>query len=259
MSRILYQILVLLCLQTYDHIHATTESDPATSKPQVRMVEEQHASKESEADPSLRPHIKTVSNQHITQESEPESNSRPHIRSYDNVHVNKPSDAPEHDGIPRLKTGVMQSTTESRPMEWKIKKQNMFGHASQLSNSYNIAVPKLKKSQTMSATKESDWSTDFSIKSRIRINRKQTANTESENAQIDIPRIKMSDKMSATKESEYIDYEEMRLQMFKERNVHGHATDSTVQRLLYEGKFGETSKDIDSDRELHIMLFVRKN
>lgn len=218
------------------------------------MVDQQHASRETEADPSPCPHIKTVLNQHVTQQSEPEPNSRPHIRSYDNIHANKPSDAPEYDGVPRLKTGVMQSTTESRQMEWIIKKQNVFGHASQLSNSYDFAVPKLKKSQTMSAVKESDWSTDFSIKPRIRINRKQTANTESENTQTGIPRIKMSDKMSATKESEYIDYEHMHVQMFKERNVHGHATDSSVQRLLYEGRFGQTSKDGDINRELYIML-----
>lgn len=213
------------------------------------MVEDQHASKETVTDVTNRPHIKTVSDKHVTQLSEPEPESRPHIRSFDNIHANKPSDEPEHDNVPKLKLGVMHSSSESKPMEWKIKKQNVFGHASQLSNSYAFSVPKLKKSTLMSADRESDWSTDFAIKPRIRINRKQTANTQSEELESKRSKIKMSDKMSATKESEFVDYDQRRLQMFKERNVYGHATDSTVQRLLYDGKFGQSAKDLESDRK----------
>jgi len=47
----------------------------------------------------------------------------------------------------------------------------------------------------------------------------------------------MNNKMSATKESEHVDHDLKRVQMFKERNVYGHATDSSVQRLLYDGRF----------------------
>ncbi|XP_045164903.2 gamma-tubulin complex component 6-like [Mercenaria mercenaria] len=233
-------------IQTFENRHATKESGgevEPVSKSHVKMVDDHHASKETDADQTNRPHIKTVSDKHITQQSEPEPESRPHIRSYDNMHANKPSDAPEHDNVPKLKLGVMQSSTESKPMEWKIKKQNVFGHVSQISSSYDFNVPKMKKSAVMSSSKESDWSTDFAIKPRIRINRKQTANTQSEEVQTTRQRIKMSDKMCATKESEFIDYEQKRVQMFKERNIYGHATDSSVERLLYDGKFGQKSKD----------------
>lgn len=209
------------------------------------MVGDHHASKETVVDEQVHPHIKSVSNKHVTQQSEPEPELRPHIRSYDDRHANKPSDEPEHDSVPKLKLGVMQSTTESKPMEWKIKKQNVFGHVSEISNSYNFNVPKLKKSAVMSAHRESDWSTDFSIKPKIRINRKQNANTQSEEVQTRRLGTKMSDKMSATKESEFIDYEQKRVQMFKERNLYGHATDSSVQKLLYDGKFGNNTKDSD--------------
>lgn len=51
--------------------------------------------------------------------------------------------------------------------------------------------------------------------------------------------------MSATKESEYIDWDQKRTQMFKERNIFGHAADSSVQHLLYEGKFGKSIKELE--------------
>ena len=181
--------------------------------------------------------MKTVGDKNITQESSAEPEARPHIRSYDNVYTNKCSDAPEHDPIPKLKLGVIHSTTESKPMEWKIKKQSVFGHATQLST-VEFQLPKLKKSEHMSAMKESDWSKDYCIKPRIKINKQRMASTETEESH-GRKAIKMSDRMYATKESEYVDHDAIRLQMFKARNVHGHATDSTVEKLLYGGKTTE--------------------
>ncbi|KAL4226032.1 Gamma-tubulin complex component 6 [Mactra antiquata] len=244
-------------IQTYDHIHATKESDGQiddTSKFHTKRVDDQHASKETTEEPINRPHIKAVSNKHINQQSEPEPEARPHIRSYKDNYATKRSEEPEYDNVPRLKLGVMTSSTESKPMEWKIKKQSLFGHVSQLSNSYEVSVPRLKKSSAMSSTRESDWSTDYNIKPRIRINKKQTANTQSEEAQSGRSKIKMSDKMSATKESEYVDHEAKRVQMFKERNVFGRATDSSVEKLLYEGKFSQSGKsDLDTVSELRLV------
>lgn len=226
--------------QTFDHAHATMESaGDSVSKPQVKKVEDHHASKESTKLPDARPHVKTVGDKHITQQSKGEPESRPHIRSFKDMHANKRSSAPEHDNVPKLKLGVMHSSTETKAFEWKVKKQNVFGHVSQLSNSYDVVVPKLKKSELMSAVKESDWSKDYCIKPKIRINKEKMANVESEATLSGRRTIKMSDKMSATKESEYVDMEARRVQMFKERNVHGHAADSTVEKLLYVGKYND--------------------
>jgi hypothetical protein len=244
-------------LQTFENRHATKESEleeEEVAKPHVKMVGDHHASKET-VDEKIHPHIKTVSDKHISQQSKPEAESRPHIRSYDDRHANKLSDEPDYDGVPKLKLGVMQSSTESKPMEWKIKKQNVFGHVSEISNSYDFNVPRLKKSAVMSAHRESDWSTDFAIKPRIRINRKQTANTQSEEEQTHRVGTKMSNTMSATKESEYIDYEQKRVQMFKERNLYGHATNSSVERLLYDGQFGNKAKDTDLEG-LYACIYV---
>ena len=44
--------------------------------------------------------------------------------------------------------------------------------------------------------------------------------------------------MSATAESESVDKEKMLRERFKQRNVHGHSSDSTIQKLLYGRKFG---------------------
>lgn len=225
--------------QTFKHAFASKETETEqNSRPHVKKVGDYHASQETTVAES-RPHTKTVRDKHVTKQSTGEPESRPHIRSFENVHANKRSDAPEYDSVPRLKLGMMHSTTESKPMEWVVKKQSVFGHVSQLSNSYEFAVPKLKKSENMTAMKESDWSRDYCIKPKIRINKQKMANTETESARTERPRIKMSDKMSATKESDYIDHDAKRVQMFKERNIHGHAANSTVQKLIYRGKYNE--------------------
>lgn len=225
----------------FEHAHATKESlGDVVSKLQVKKVGDHHATEESTDPADARPHIKTVDDKHITQQSGGEPEFRPHIRSFENVHANKHSDAPELDNIPKLKLGFMHSSTETKPLEWKIKKQSVFGHVSQISDSYEFKIPKLKKSEMMSAMKESDWSKDYCIKPKIRINKQKMANVETEAAVTARTGIKMSGERSATKESEYVDYEAKRVQMFKERNVYGHATDSTVEKLLYVGKYNKS-------------------
>lgn len=233
--------MTFLFLQTFDHVHATKESENlVTLKPHVKRVGERHTTEETPHSGDVsRPQVKSVGNKHVTQQSSGKPESRPHIRSYDNVHANKQSGGPEYDSVPKLKQGVMHFSIESKPVEWTIKKQSMFGHVSQLSSSYDFSVPKLKKSETMSAMKESDWSRDYCIKPKIRINKAKTANTQSEEMSGGRRAIKMSSRMSATKESEYVDHDAKCVQLFKERNVHGHATDSRVEKLLYRGKFTE--------------------
>ena len=226
--------------QTFTHIHATKESEEITSpdrKPHIKLVSDRHATTETVAVETSRPIVRQVESQHATQETV-ETETKPHLRSYEGKHANIPTQEPEHDKIPKLGKAGMTSSRESEPQEWKIKKQSEYGHVSELSGVYVVSVPKLKRSEVMSATKESDYM-DYGIKPRIRMNKAMSATKEStpstEQAR---PGIKFSDKMYSTKESEYIDFDQKRTQMFKERNIHGHATDSTVEKLLYQGKFG---------------------
>ncbi|XP_052265860.1 gamma-tubulin complex component 6-like isoform X2 [Dreissena polymorpha] len=248
-------------IQVFTHMHASKESSEETtsSKPATKAVSNQHASKETEPEPDARPHIKSVGDQHISQQSSGQPDIRPHIRSFGDRHANTRSDKPEYDAVPRMKLGVMHSGTESQPMEWKIKKQSVFGHVSQLSEQHDFFLPKLKKSTMFSASKESDWNVDYHIKPKIRINRLQTANTESVETD-DVPRraIKMSDKMSATKESEHVDHDAKRLKIFKERNIHGHTADSSVQQLLYVGMFGKTLKEVEHGPEVKVVPPLEK-
>ena len=187
--------------------------------------------------------MRQVESRHATQETT-ETESKPHLRSFQDKNANLQSQEPEHDKIPKLGKTDMTSYKESQSEEWKIKKRSEFGHISELSDVFVVSVPKMKRSEFMSATKESDYM-DYGIKKpRIRMNKAMSATKESiPNSEPVRSGIKFSDKMYSTKESEYIDYDERRTQMFKERNVHGHAMDSTVEKLLYQGRFGATGKE----------------
>lgn len=54
--------------------------------------------------------------------------------------------------------------------------------------------------------------------------------------------------MSSTTESESVDREKLLRERFKQRNVHGHSSDSTVQKLLYGRKFGIHNDAADKKR-----------
>ena len=204
-------------------------------------------------DEKKRLQVKPVENKHATMQSQPEPEQRPHIRPIENCYVNKPSDEPEHQLVSKLKPGIMHSSFETKSAEWKVKPQNEYGHVSQRSTQ-QIELPKIKKSELMSATKESLFSTDYGIKPRIRIHKNRSCTTQSTEMHDVIPRMKGSRTMSATRESEFVDMDVKRVQMFKERNVHGHAADSTVQKLLYQGQFGEKISEEDEVLGLLLML-----
>ena len=190
---------------------------------------------------TARPTIRQVEDRHALQETT-EHEKKPHLKSVGDRHANKPSPEVEFDKVPKLKRTEISPSTESVPDEWKIKKRSEYGHVSERSEVYVVSVPKLKRSDLMSATKESDYM-DYSIKPRIKMNKARSASKESTPGPEQMkPGIKMSDKMHSSKESEYIDMDQKRTQMFKERNIHGHAADSTVEKLLYQGKFGSTGE-----------------
>lgn len=56
---------------------------------------------------------------------------------------------------------------------------------------------------------------------------------ESEGPRFPRSHIKMSKSMNAITESEHIDHNAMRRQRFLVHNIHGHMSDSSIQRLLY--------------------------
>ena len=210
---------------------------PDDEKPQIRIISDRHATTETVAMETSRATVKRVEDRHAAVETT-EQEAKPHLKSFDDRHANKRSSEPEHDKVPKLGRTEITPSTESEPVEWKIKKRSEHGHVSELSDIYVVSVPKLKRSNQMSATKESDYM-DYSIKPRIKMNKARSATKESSpDAEPVRPGIKMSGKMHSTKESDYVDMDLKRTQMFKERNVYGHATDSTVQKLLYQGQFG---------------------
>ena len=231
--------IFFIFLQTFKHVHASKESENVAhdEKPQIKLISDRHATTETVATDTSRPTIRRVEDRHTALETT-EQESKPHLKTVEDRYANKPSQETEYDKVPKLKRTEMTSSVESEPVEWKIKKRSEFGHVSELSGIYEVSVPKLKRSSVMSATKESDYM-DYSIKPRIRMNKARSATKESDpDVQQARPGIRISEKMFSAKESEYVDMDQKRTQMFKERNIYGHATDSTVEKLMYQGKFG---------------------
>lgn len=108
-----------------------------------------------------------------------------------------------------------------------------------------FGIPRLKRSQVVDANKLLDWA-DFSsyqvrrsfVPRRRRVDGqsvdKESCRDDAGEAQLP-PRshIKMSKSMSAITESEHVDHDAVRRQRFQVRNVHGHMSDSSIQKLLY--------------------------
>ena len=249
--------ILSIFLQTFKHIHATTETEgvPDDEKPHIRIISDRHATTETVAMETSRATVKRVEDRHAAVETT-EQEAKPHLKSFDDRHANKRSSKPEHDKVPKLGRTEITPSTESEPDEWKIKKRSEHGHVSELSDIYVVSVPKLKRSNQMSATKESDYM-DYSIKPRIKMNKARSATKESSPDEGPVrPGIKMSGKMHSTKESDYVDMDLKRTQMFKERNVYGHATDSTVQKLLYQGQFGVKEEEKMDNKGLILIKSV---
>jgi len=60
-----------------------------------------------------------------------------------------------------------------------------------------------------------------------------------------VPHIKFSAANNASTESQHVDMDDVRREKFRQHNVHGHSSDSSVARLLYGQSATETEPVTD--------------
>ncbi|RUS78668.1 hypothetical protein EGW08_013556 [Elysia chlorotica] len=225
--------------------HVTDESSsPDVDKMHIKFLPGVSASKQSE-EKEVRAHVKASDLMSATKESESSDlSSKTHVRFVEGTNVNQQS-TEERKICPtkgKSKSGAQENvTSESLPQVWVIKKPSLFGHVSQLSGSdYVLSAPKLKRQASQHANMESEFK-DFGIKPRVRMSKTMSATKESSETEStkDQPRgsrkpqIKMVQGRGISVESERFDENEVARKRFLARNSRGHASDSTVQRLLY--------------------------
>ncbi|XP_021351064.1 gamma-tubulin complex component 6-like isoform X2 [Mizuhopecten yessoensis] len=221
-------------IHVFPEKHATTETDPDdVHKSQIKQVQNISVNMESEEQQECL-HIRMADGMHATKETESHEEVVPHRKPNMEMNINKQST--EERQLPRMKKNAeMHGTKQTESTEWLIKKPSTFGQVSKMSalgDEFVIQAPRLKKFEHFHSSMESKFSKDFGIKPRIRMSKTMSSTTESKYVEDSRPRIKMG-KMSASMESERIDHDENRLEKFKSLNVHGHSSDSTVQKLLY--------------------------
>lgn len=229
---------------------AEQRSEVKEVKPHVKAVENRGATVESSEEREFRPHVrvgdqaaalkeskeverkprKTVGDQHVTQETE-SSEQKPHLKTVAGEHASK--------------------ETEAAPA--KAYKPSIYGHVSELTSmEYDLLLPKVKKfSERHANTETSTMDADY-FGYQIKPNRrKRVANLQVNDESVPVvtkPKsIQMVADMYASKESDHVDVDQIRLQKFRERNVQGHASKSTVEKLLYGTEFGQFNVPSEAD------------
>ena len=232
------------------HVSHQSPTVEQLTAPSVKMNQGMSASKESQAELDVIPHKKSVSKQHVSKQSTPEEKKRKGMRKSKSMSATMES-VQETDPISKKKfvggKHVSQLSVEpvkkmlikidnerhpshqSEPGKMKVFQRNMYGHPSQMSmaSNYELIIPTVKIPRQLSPFDESDFGCFL-----VRPRHKKTGD------ETDLPGVAMNRDRYSTKESEYIDYDKIRLEKFKAMNVHGHSSDSTVQRLLYGEHFG---------------------
>ena len=75
---------------------------------------------------------------------------------------------------------------------------------------------------------------------------RSTAEETSEPSQF-VPHIKLNAATNASTESEHVDVDSIRREKFRQHNVHGHSSDSSVARLLHGQSAAESAAEPDDD------------
>lgn len=223
-----------------DHIQATSETSASEEgRTIVKFVEGHSASKESEGEKSVLMHIKMSGTLSATTETE-EKVLRSQIQQVPGCHANMQNQE-EFQAIPKLRHhSAMNIATETESAEWKLKRPSLFGHVTQLSKSdCTFHAPRLKRQLDKHANIETDFR-DFAIKPHIRMHKTRCATAES-SEQVERPQIHISKESHVSKESEYVDFDALRRKRFIALNVHGHSSDSTVEKLMYGDRSPPTS------------------
>ena len=219
---------------TGEHVtQETTATDQ--SRPSVKFTTT-HISQETVQATVERTHLKMSDTKNALQESSPsqEEIDRPHIRMAKNTNASRETEQVDSKSGVRMIAG-MHASKESDAQKARSVKASFFGHVSEMSRGeYEILAPKMKRNQEQHASRESDWYT-YQIKPHVKRRKGQFASRETEEV---VPKVRARGEMYATKESEFVDVDGIRLQRFREQNVKGHSTDSTVEKLLYGEEYG---------------------
>ncbi len=196
--------------------HISKESTEIPSRPHVKAISGMSATKESETATSESSHIHTVPGKHVSAESEGTTDYRPHIKM----------------------SSVGHASSETAQTPIRIKKPSFFGHVSELSGlEYVIDAPRLKRHKDFHASMESDFFT-YQVKSRPRLKKKVEGQdiaqeSQSQDAKQRKAHVHSVPDQHVSKESAPDESDGVRKKRFLESNIHGHSSDSTVQRLLY--------------------------
>ena len=253
-------------------------SPQKASRPSIKLSEQSNVNKETEGTVEIKPHIKTTGYMSATKESDASYEvSKPHVRKVWGMSSTKQSDpdtenrvhlkivADRHSSVesqatvskPQLKFNpAYYASKESIPELPKPVQQSMFGHISQLSR-YEFApvpAPKLRAIPGYHASTESNTDGQLDRSFHVRGGRKkkvdgQSATKESETTDGGEfrPQIRMHEDRNAWKESERVDTDATRLEKFKQRNMFGHASHSSVERLLYGAGYGTGKEQMKED------------
>ena len=246
--------------------HISLETEESLSKPHIRGVHGKQTTDETTESSERRPHVRAVAGSNINTESEqsPErihtlqsssmwatkesdtfsDESKPHLKCRKDQQVNQ-SSVEERKLIPHranVRGGLHSISEQTESLEWKVKKRNVFGHASEMSKiDSKLSVPKMRTFGMRHVSAESDFR-DFSIKPKIRINSKVSVNSETE--QVDFrSSVRVQAARHVSTESALVDEHARAVDRFRSRNVKGHISDSSVQKLLYGDRVDRREKE----------------
>ena len=260
-------------IRLIENRHATTESKQQDIiRPSVRLQENQDILAETTPNPE-KPSTKLISGRHISEQSEEsvqkyhtvmsktmgatneseECIPRSHLKSVENKHSSLESKPVEQKCY--IKCNLDRNATQqSSGEEVKVKPRSVFGHVSDLSTGeYIIAAPKLKRGISKHPSMESDYKT-FQVKPH---RRKKVAGRGVEQLSEEVvyrAGVRVNPAHHPSVESSGLDIDKERLERFKQMNVKGHASDSTVQKLLY----GQRHVQEDPEEGNYIFIHSKK-
>ncbi|CAI9737860.1 gamma-tubulin complex component 6-like [Octopus vulgaris] len=268
---------------------SSTTSGGEVVIPHKKQVDDQFVSKESSATSggdTVIPRRKQVTDQCVSNESAAISRGDvviPHRKWVENQSVSKENYGflPETQVVHRRKSvdsqGIHQQTYDASPTDLVVHRKKKVPNQSVTQESsestlnyrhsgifispalighgyYEFELPVLKQPKDLYA-QETDMK-DFSIRRKSGVFLSDDLPVVSSSLSSQLPKVKthnkMSSTMSATTESEPTDDDASKRARFKQRNIHGHASDSTIQKLLYGRKTSsspENQPNVDNEED----------
>ncbi|KAK6180241.1 hypothetical protein SNE40_012430 [Patella caerulea] len=248
-----------------ESISATSESEPSPEKYHVQLCETASATKETTEFKEANLVIKMVSDKHTSLETVEEETQKVSVKMVDEKHSSKESksveeksqirtnpnfhpsietDISDQHPIKKLMPGARHASDETQQKEWKVKLKHKYGHVSEMSKESSKLIPRLKPTPRQHFSFESNFK-DYGIKPKIRISKNMSVNKRSDETDSG-PKIRTNVNLDfhPSKQSTFVDRGLLRSEIFKERNVYGHSSDSSVQKLLYAHAEGRPESDI---------------